>query len=112
MYHNDQHLLCIFSVTTKYIYTSLLCISSVTAKCINVECNRCVSLQLQLLFNFVWNLFCQVPGVRFISLARAVKKEDQFVFIWCRHRYGHEEYCINKEVRFMKFWNLRLNVTK
>ncbi len=36
--------------------------------------------------------------MRFISLARAVKKDDRFVYIWCRHRYGHEEYCINKEV--------------
>ncbi len=45
----------------------------------------------------------QVPGIRFISLARAVVKDDRYVFIWCRHRFGHEEYCINKDVTFIRF---------
>ena len=44
-----------------------------------------------------------IPGTRFISLARAVVTEDRYVYIWCRHRFGHEEYCINKEVSFTIF---------
>ena len=45
----------------------------------------------------------QIPGTRFISLARAVVKDDRYVYIWCRHRFGHEEYCVNKEVTFAMF---------
>ena len=45
----------------------------------------------------------QVPGVRFISLARCVVKADRYVYLWCRHRFGHEEYCINKEVTFLRY---------
>lgn len=44
-----------------------------------------------------------VPGVRFISLARAIVKNGRYIFLWCRHRFGHEEYCINKEVTFVRF---------
>ena len=45
----------------------------------------------------------QVPNTRFVSLARAVVREDRYMYIWCRHRFGHEEYCINKEVTFVQF---------
>ena len=45
----------------------------------------------------------RIPGVRFISLARAVVKNDRYIHIWARHRFGHEEYCINKEVAFVSF---------
>ena len=44
-----------------------------------------------------------VPNVKFISLARAIVRNDRFVYLWCRHRFGHEEYCINKEVSFVRF---------
>ena len=49
-----------------------------------------------------YNCF-QIPGTRFISLARAVVNHDQYIYIWCRHRYGHEEYCINKDTTFVRF---------
>ena len=49
-----------------------------------------------------YNCF-QIPGTRFISLARAVVKYDQYIYIWCRHRYGHEEFCINKDTTFVIF---------
>lgn len=45
----------------------------------------------------------QIPGTRFVSLARAVAKDDRYLYVWCRHRFGHEEYCINKDVSFCIF---------
>ncbi len=45
----------------------------------------------------------QIPKTRFISLARVATKNSRYLYIWCRHRFGHEEYCINKEVSFIMF---------
>lgn len=46
----------------------------------------------------------QIPGARFISLARAAVKNDRFVFLWFRHRTGpSEEFCIKKSVGFVMF---------
>lgn len=46
----------------------------------------------------------QIPGARFISLARAVVKNDRFIFLWFRHRTGpSEEFCIKKSVGFVMF---------
>lgn len=44
-----------------------------------------------------------IPQARFVSQARAVACGDHHIFVWCRHRFGHEEYCINKQVSFVKF---------
>lgn len=44
-----------------------------------------------------------VPGVRFVSLARATVGDDRYVYIWCRHRFGLEAYCVNREVAFTAF---------
>ena len=54
------------------------------------------------LVNNTYNCF-QIPGTRFISLARAVVKYQQYIYIWCRHRYGHEEFCIHKHTTFVIF---------
>jgi len=46
----------------------------------------------------------QIPGTRFISLARATVKGDRFVFLWFRYRTGpSEEFCIKKSVGFAMF---------
>ena len=45
----------------------------------------------------------QIPGTRFVSLARVTAKDDRYLYVWCRHRFGHEEYCINKDVSFCIF---------
>ncbi|XP_050404256.1 ring canal kelch homolog [Patella vulgata] len=46
----------------------------------------------------------QIPGSRFISLARAAVKENRHVYIWYRHRTGpSEEFCIKKGVGFAIF---------
>nr|KAG5714431.1 hypothetical protein BaRGS_006877 [Batillaria attramentaria] len=46
----------------------------------------------------------QIPGSRFISLARCVVRGDQHVFIWFRHRTGpSEEFCVKKTVSFVVF---------
>lgn len=46
----------------------------------------------------------QIPGCRFISLARATAKEDRHIFLWYRHRTGpSEEFCIKKAVSFAVF---------
>ena len=46
----------------------------------------------------------QIPGTRFISLARAVVKDDRFIFLWFRFRTGpSEEFCIKKSVGFAMF---------
>lgn len=46
----------------------------------------------------------QIPGTRFISLARAAVKIDRFIFLWFRYRTGpSEEFCIKKSVGFAMF---------
>ncbi|XP_071163525.1 uncharacterized protein [Mytilus edulis] len=46
----------------------------------------------------------QIPGARFISLARAVVKNDRFIFLWFRHRTGpSEEFSIKKNIGFVMF---------
>lgn len=46
----------------------------------------------------------QIPGTRFISLARATVKDDRFIFLWFRFRTGpSEEFCIKKSVGFAMF---------
>ncbi|XP_076441651.1 uncharacterized protein LOC143280828 [Babylonia areolata] len=46
----------------------------------------------------------QIPGSRFISLARCVVRENRNVFIWFRHRTGpSEEFCVKKSVGFAVF---------
>ncbi|XP_052768697.1 uncharacterized protein LOC128208968 [Mya arenaria] len=46
----------------------------------------------------------QIPGTRFISLARATVKGDRFIFLWFRYRTGpSEEFCIKKSVGFAMF---------
>ena len=44
-----------------------------------------------------------VPGARFVSLARAAVRADRYVYVWCRHRFGLEAYCVNREVAFAVF---------
>lgn len=44
-----------------------------------------------------------IHGTRFVSLARVAVRGDRYLAIWCRHRFGHEEYSINKEVSFTIF---------
>lgn len=45
-----------------------------------------------------------IPGSRIISLARAVVKSNQYIFLWYRHRTGpSEEFCIRKSVGFAMF---------
>ncbi|CAG5129824.1 unnamed protein product [Candidula unifasciata] len=46
----------------------------------------------------------QIPGSRFISLARCVVRNDRQIFIWYRHRTGpSEEFSIRKSVGFVLF---------
>lgn len=46
----------------------------------------------------------QIPGSRFISLARCVVRDSRHVFIWFRHRTGpSEEFCVKKTVGFVVF---------
>lgn len=46
----------------------------------------------------------QIPGTRFISLARATVKSDRYIFLWYRYRTGpSEEFCIKKSVGFAMF---------
>ena len=46
----------------------------------------------------------QIPGSRFISLARCVVRNDRQIFIWFRHRTGpSEEFSIKKSVDFVLF---------
>ena len=46
----------------------------------------------------------QIPGSRFISLARATIKDKRHIFLWYRHRTGpSEEFCIKKSVGFAVF---------
>lgn len=46
----------------------------------------------------------QIPGTRFISLARMTVKDDRFIFLWFRYRTGpSEEFCIKKSVGFAMF---------
>lgn len=46
----------------------------------------------------------QIPGARFISLARMAVKNDRYIFLWFRHRTGpSEEFCIKKSVGFAMF---------
>ena len=46
----------------------------------------------------------QIPGARFISLARAAVKGDRFIFLWFRFRTGpSEEFSIKKSVGFVMF---------
>ncbi|XP_064603203.1 uncharacterized protein LOC135468734 [Liolophura sinensis] len=46
----------------------------------------------------------QIPGCRFISLARAVVKDNRYIYVWYRHRTGpSEEFCIKKSVGFAMF---------
>ena len=46
----------------------------------------------------------QIPGARFVSLARAAVKDDRFIFLWFRIRTGpSEEFSIKKSVAFMMF---------
>lgn len=46
----------------------------------------------------------QIPGSRFISLARCIVRNDRQIFIWFRHRTGpSEEFCIKKSVGFVLF---------
>lgn len=46
----------------------------------------------------------QIPGSRFISLARCVIREDRNIFVWFRHRTGpSEEFCVKKSVGFAVF---------
>lgn len=46
----------------------------------------------------------QIPGARFISLARAAVKDDRFIFLWFRVRTGpSEEFSIKKSVGFVMF---------
>jgi len=44
-----------------------------------------------------------IPGARFVSLARAAVRADRYVYVWCRHRFGLEAYCVNREVAFAVF---------
>lgn len=45
-----------------------------------------------------------IPSSRIISLARAVVKNNQFIYLWYRHRTGpSEEFCIKKSVGFAMF---------
>lgn len=44
-----------------------------------------------------------LQGTRFVSLARVAVRDDRYLAIWCRHRFGHEEYSVNKEVSFAIF---------
>jgi len=44
-----------------------------------------------------------IPGARFVSLARAAVRADRYVYLWCRHRFGLEAYCVNREVAFAVF---------
>jgi len=44
-----------------------------------------------------------IQGTRFVSLARVAVRDDRHLFVWCRHRFGHEEYSVNKEVSFAIF---------
>ncbi|KAL3874711.1 hypothetical protein ACJMK2_037686 [Sinanodonta woodiana] len=46
----------------------------------------------------------QIPGSRFISLARAAVMDDRFIFLWYRYRTGpSEEFSIKKSVGFAMF---------
>lgn len=46
----------------------------------------------------------QIPGSRFISLARAAVRNDRYIFLWFRHRTGpSEEFCIKKSIGFVMF---------
>lgn len=46
----------------------------------------------------------QIPGSRFISLARCVVRNDRQIFLWFRHRTGpSEEFSIKKSVGFVLF---------
>ena len=46
----------------------------------------------------------QIPGSRFISLARCIVRENRQIFIWFRHRTGpSEEFCVKKSVGFAVF---------
>ncbi|XP_005093422.1 uncharacterized protein LOC101862928 [Aplysia californica] len=46
----------------------------------------------------------QIPGSRFISLARCVVRNDRQIFVWYRHRTGpSEEFSIKKSVGFVLF---------
>lgn len=38
-----------------------------------------------------------------MSLARAAVRSDRYVYVWCRHRFGLEAYCVNREVAFAVF---------
>jgi len=56
--------------------------------------------------NFANNQYIcyQIPGSRFISLARAVVRNDRQIFIWYRHRTGpSEEFSIKKSLGFVLF---------
>jgi len=44
-----------------------------------------------------------IPGARFVSLARAAVRSDRYMYVWCRHRFGLEAYCVNREVAFAVF---------
>lgn len=44
-----------------------------------------------------------IPGARFVSLARAAVRADRYLYVWCRHRFGLEAYCVNREVAFAIF---------
>lgn len=46
----------------------------------------------------------QIPGTRFISLARGTVKDNRFIFLWFRYRTGpSEEFCIKKSIGFAMF---------
>lgn len=46
----------------------------------------------------------QIPGSRFISLARCVTRDNRHIFVWFRHRTGpSEEFCVKKSVGFSVF---------
>lgn len=46
----------------------------------------------------------QIPGSRFISLSRAIVKNDRHIYMWFRHRTGpSEEFCVKKSVGFAIF---------
>jgi hypothetical protein len=45
----------------------------------------------------------QMNGTRFVSQARGLVKNDCRLYLWMRHRLGHEEYCMHKETGFAVF---------